>query len=82
MCGKSTMPSTLDLASKHDAAVASVIPADVLRNLNNPLTRRSLLTYPCVLCDGELKVSDNLNGGIMSVNVDGHAKAAHRRCPD
>lgn len=37
--------------------------------------------YSCALCDRELSVMDNLNGGLITVNVNGHAKPAHRRCP-
>lgn len=38
--------------------------------------------YRCPNCDGEVTVQDNLNGDLITVNVDGHAKAAHRVCPD
>jgi hypothetical protein len=38
--------------------------------------------YLCALCGGPLRVQDNLNGGLISVNVDGPPhKAAHRTCP-
>lgn len=39
------------------------------------------MTYQCANCPGEITVADNANGGLVSVNVDGHAKAAHRVCP-
>lgn len=39
-------------------------------------------TFPCANCDGEVTVKDNLNGGLIAVNVDGRAKAAHRECPE
>lgn len=32
-------------------------------------------------CSTPLTVADNLNGTLVSINVDGHAKAAHRECP-
>jgi hypothetical protein len=38
-------------------------------------------TFPCALCGGPLTVLDNINSGLISVNVDGHARAAHRVCP-
>lgn len=38
-------------------------------------------TFPCALCGGPLTVLDNINSGLIGVNVDGHAKAAHRTCP-
>lgn len=38
--------------------------------------------FPCANgCGTPLTVADNANGGLVSVNVDGHAKAAHRDCP-
>jgi hypothetical protein len=39
-------------------------------------------TYPCANCKGSLAVADNINGGLITVNVNGHAKAAHRTCPN
>lgn len=33
--------------------------------------------YHCALCGGEISVTDDL----ITVNVNGHAKAAHRECP-
>jgi hypothetical protein len=37
--------------------------------------------YTCANCGGEISVKDNLNGGLISINVEGHAKPAHRVCP-
>lgn len=37
--------------------------------------------YKCAKCPGEITVADNVGGGLITVNVGGHAKAAHRVCP-
>lgn len=38
--------------------------------------------YECALCGGSLTVADNYGGGgLIMVNVEGHAKPAHRSCP-
>jgi hypothetical protein len=37
--------------------------------------------YRCAECGGEITVRDNAGGGLITVNVDGHARAAHRACP-
>lgn len=37
--------------------------------------------YACAECGGPLTVADNFNGGLITVNVGGHAKPAHRICP-
>lgn len=38
--------------------------------------------FPCAAgCSTPLTVSDNLDGALVSINVGGHAKAAHRECP-
>lgn len=38
--------------------------------------------FPCASgCSTPLTVADNLNGGLVSINIGGHAKAAHRECP-
>lgn len=38
--------------------------------------------YPCANgCSTPLTVADNANGGLVTVNIDGHAKPAHRVCP-
>lgn len=38
--------------------------------------------YFCANCGGEITVADNfIGGGLITVNVNGHAKAAHRECP-
>lgn len=34
--------------------------------------------YHCAECGGQVTVSDDL----ITVNVDGHAKPAHRTCPE
>lgn len=38
-------------------------------------------TYPCANCKASLTVADNINGDLITVNVDGHARPAHRTCP-
>lgn len=38
--------------------------------------------FPCAKrCGTPLTVADNANGGLVTVNVDGQARAAHRECP-
>lgn len=38
--------------------------------------------FPCAKgCGTALTVADNTNGGLVTVNVNGHARAAHRLCP-
>lgn len=37
--------------------------------------------YTCALCPGEITVVDSARGDLITVNIDGHAKAAHRICP-
>lgn len=38
--------------------------------------------FPCAAgCSTPLTVLDNLNNALVSINVNGHAKAAHRQCP-
>jgi hypothetical protein len=37
--------------------------------------------YACALCGGSITVADSAAGRLVTVNVDGHAKAAHRKCP-
>ena len=36
----------------------------------------------CVFCQRPLSVTDNLDNGLVTVNVNGHAKPAHRACAD
>lgn len=39
--------------------------------------------YPCANgCTTPLTAADNLNGGLVTLNIGGQAKAAHRSCPD
>ena len=38
--------------------------------------------FPCARgCATPLTVADNQGGGLITMNVDGHVKAAHRLCP-
>lgn len=38
--------------------------------------------FPCANgCGIPLTVADNINNGLVGINVDGHGKAAHRICP-
>lgn len=43
-------------------------------------------TWPCANCGGPLTVADNFlpdgSRGLITVNVGGHAKPAHRTCPE
>lgn len=41
----------------------------------------SVQRYKCANCPVEITVADNIGGGLITVNVGGHAKAAHRVCP-
>lgn len=36
--------------------------------------------YVCANCGGPITVKDNVSGGLITVNVDGHARPAHRTC--
>lgn len=38
-------------------------------------------TYGCALCGGSITTADSVAGRLVTVNIDGHAKAAHRDCP-
>lgn len=37
--------------------------------------------YTCANCPGEITVADSARGDLITVNIDAHAKAAHRVCP-
>lgn len=39
------------------------------------------MRHDCVNCGGEITAEDNSEGALVTVNVDGHARAAHRTCP-
>jgi len=43
--------------------------------------RHDVTEVKCPLCDAPLYVSDNLNGGLITININGHARPAHRACP-
>lgn len=44
--------------------------------------QRAPQEFPCANgCSTPLTVADNAGGGLITVSVDGHAKAAHRVCP-
>jgi hypothetical protein len=45
-------------------------------------TPAGVQVFACAACGGPITVADNANGGLVSINVDGHAKAAHRVCPE
>lgn len=49
------------------------------KHRNTPASPRA---YRCANCPGEITVVDNADGELISVNIDGHAKPAHRACPD
>lgn len=54
--------------------VRSAVPIYVPREPSTP-------EYACANCGGPITVKDNAGGGLISVNVDGHARPAHRTCP-
>lgn len=51
------------------------------RGVNPKAPVTSAHRYECANCTGEITVADNISGGLITVNVGGHAKAAHRVCP-
>lgn len=51
------------------------------RNPNPSPLPASAARYQCAICPGEITVADNIGGGLITVNMGGHAKAAHRVCP-
>lgn len=37
--------------------------------------------YACAECGGPITTKDAAQGQLMTINVEGHGKAAHRVCP-
>lgn len=46
------------------------------------MAQQAAQQFPCANgCSTPLTVADNAGGGLITVSVNGHAKAAHRVCP-
>ena len=43
--------------------------------------RTTAQTFSCALCPVPITVADGIRGALLTVNVGGHARAAHRECP-